>query len=133
MVLKSALFTNYHVRNCEDHVSQSNVYIYSKYIILTYFSWLVIYCLASISSLLWHNDQPPYVILSRLVKLPPKLQSIFHCKCGSHIYYRNPGIVSLLSAFCSRGKTQLSCMMLVRIILVPRPSTMVSQAGLLDS
>ena len=68
-------------------------------------------------------------ILSQLLELPPKPQSIFHCKGGSHVY-RNP------SAIPSRISVHLTNPIIaqdVSIILVPRLLTMASQTGLLNS
>ena len=68
-------------------------------------------------------------ILSQLLELPPKLQSIFHCKRGSHIY-RNPGAIP--SGISVHMKNPIIAQA-VSITLAPRPLTMASQAGLLNS
>ena len=68
-------------------------------------------------------------ILSQLLELPPKLQSIFHCKRGSHIY-RNPGAIP---SGISVHMTNPIIAQDVSITLAPRPSTMALQAGLLNS
>ena len=83
----------------------------------------------SVSSLQRHNDQPRYVILSRLLELPPKPQSIFHCKRGSHVY-RNPGAIpSRVSVHVQIfEQIQLSHTMLVYIYTA---LTKVSPAGML--
>ena len=83
----------------------------------------------SVSSLQRYSDQPRYVILSQLLELPPKPQSIFHCKRGTHVY-RNPGTIP---SGISVHMTNPIIVQDVSITLAPRPSTMASQVGLLNS
>ena len=63
-----------------------------------------------------------------VIKTSPKPQSTFHWKRGSHIY-RNPGTIPFgISVHVTNPIIAQDV-----ITLVPRPLTMASQAGLLNS
>ena len=59
----------------------------------------------------------------------PDLQSIFHCKCGSHVYMSPGAIPSRVSVYVKNPIIAHN----VSITLAPWPSIMLSQAGLLNS